>query len=228
MTLTAMTKEQLKNLDATASTVGISTDVLMERAGMMLAEFLREHVRADQTVLLLCGPGNNGGDGYVAARHLTHQGIAVSVAMSQEPTSAVAKKNKKLVEHMGIPVKQWEKGFSFTPYDVLVDCLLGYGQEKAPTGIIADIVVAAQESGRDVYACDIPTGVDANDGVLYEPHISAKQTVSFAAPKQGFMNLDAQSACGTITITGIGIPAFVYKLIIPVGDFLIEGTSQYP
>lgn len=228
MVLAAMTKEQLKNLDATATTIGFTMEVMMERSGMVLAEFLSQKVIDGQTVLFLCGPGNNGGDGYAAARHVHQKGVPVSILLSEAPKTIAAKSNKKIVEHMGIPVKQWQKGFSFTPYDIIVDCLLGYGQNRAPEGVVAEIVIAAKESGKTCYACDLPTGIDGNTGNVHETYLPAKETLSLAAPKKGFCQEEACSACGKITIAGIGIPLFVYELIIPGGEFLIEGTTSYP
>ena len=226
MALAALTRQQLKSLDATAATAGLSASVLMERAGMALAEFLEQRTSGEDSLLFLIGTGNNGGDGLVAARHLSHAGRRVSVLLAGEPRSLESRTNRKLVEHMGIPVQRWEEGFSMTPYDVVVDCLLGYSQRGAPEGAVAAVVEAARE--KTCLACDLPTGVDANTGAVSEPCLRAQATLSFSAPKEGFHNPEAQAACGEITIAGIGIPAFAYRLIIPAGEFLIEGTRQYP
>ncbi|MBW2983026.1 bifunctional ADP-dependent NAD(P)H-hydrate dehydratase/NAD(P)H-hydrate epimerase, partial [Candidatus Woesearchaeota archaeon] len=96
MKLTPLTSETLKNLDATAATAGLNPCVLMERAGMALADFLQERLKGEEKVCFLCGPGNNGGDGFVAARHLAHRGFDVTVVCTSKRRKGVAKDNRRL------------------------------------------------------------------------------------------------------------------------------------
>ncbi len=227
MVLRTLNKTEAKLLDATADVAGFKTSVLMERAGMELAGFLERRSTPSDSLLFVCGSGDNGGDGFVAARHMAHKGYLVSVLVLEKSAKSDANTNRKILEHMKIPLLEWNEGFSFTPYDIIIDCLLGYGQQGAPRGDIAEIITAIRASNKVVYACDVPSGMDVDTGELFTPHITAKATCSFAAPKQGFEK--GLSACGEITIVGIGIPRFVYEQIgLPEGEYLVEGSCLWP
>lgn len=229
MALATLDARQLRNLDATAATAGLGPEVLMERAGMALASFLLEFAAPTDSVLFVCGSGGNAGDGFVAARHLCVAGRRVSVVFTQEPAAGPVRANKGLLEHMGVPLLPFEKGFSLSPYDVLVDCVLGYGQKGAPSGVAADAVRLVARSGKRVVACDLPSGVDAGSGELFEPHVVAHSTVSFAAPRKGFERAEALGACGRVLVVGIGIPGFIYQQLgLAEGSYLVEGRVQWP
>jgi len=228
MTLTPLDKNQLRALDATALLIGLTTEQLMERAGLELARFIEERTPKNHSILFLCGPGNNGGDGIVACRHLINKGYQASILLSKKQLSPAATHNLKILKHMNTPIYEWGPSFSFTPYDVLIDCLLGYNQSAPPRGNIADIIIKARKNNKQVYACDIPTGINATTGETYEPHLPARATLSLAAPKKAFTNHQARNACGDITITGIGIPAIVYEQLgLRRGEYLVEGNITY-
>ena len=204
MALTSLTSEKLKNLDATAHTAGLRPCVLMERAGMALADFLRERLTGKERVGFLCGPGNNGGDGFVAARHLAHHGVEVEIVCTSKRRKGEAKDNRRLLGAVGVPVHAWRDGADLSRYDVLVDCLLGYGQDAAPHGTVAEVIEAARATTAKVYACDTPTGLGTDTGEAFEPHLT-----------------------GDIIVAGIGIPAQVYEQIgLKKGTFLVEGTKR--
>ncbi|MBN1275331.1 NAD(P)H-hydrate epimerase [Candidatus Woesearchaeota archaeon] len=225
MALTAMTCEQLRNLDVTAATAGFPEELLAERSGLELARFLEERVRREETLLFMCGPGNNGGDGLSAARHLANKGYGVSVLLSGAARSAVTARGLKMLDVLRVPVHVWEEGFSFTPYDVVVDCLLGCGQDGEPRGAVRSIVLGVQ--GKRSFACDLPTGVHCDTGEVYDAHVQAEATLSLAAPKKAFLEEGARRACGDITVVGIGIPAVIYEQV-GVRACLVEGQARFP
>lgn len=227
MVLRTLNKSEAKLLDATADVAGFKTNILMERAGMEFAHFLGKRSSEKDSLLFVCGSGDNGGDGFAAARQMAHKGYIVSVLVLGKSTKNDANTNRKILEHMKIPLLSWKEGFSFTPYDIIIDCLLGYGQKGAPQGELVKIIDAIGTSNKEIYACDVPSGMDVDSGELFTPHITAKATCSFAAPKQGFEK--GMSACGEITVVGIGIPGFVYEQIgIPEGEYLVEGSCIWP
>jgi NAD(P)H-hydrate epimerase len=227
MVLYALSKSEAKLLDATADVAGFKTNILMERAGMEFAKFLDIRLSQKNSLLFVCGSGDNGGDGFVAARQMVHKGYQVSVLVLSKSTKADAATSRKILEHMKVPVLEWKKGFSFIPYDIIIDCLLGYGQKDAPKDDFADVISAIMNSHKEIYACDVPSGMDVDTGELFTPHIKAIATCSFAAPKKGFIH--ALDACGEIYVVGIGIPSFVYEQIgLPDGEYLVEGCCKWP
>lgn len=228
MTLAAQDSKTLISIDATAVVAGMSMQVLMERAGMALAQKIAASVDKKQKILFLTGSGNNAGDGYVACRHLANKGYEVSILLTEQPSSETSKTNLKLLKHMNVAIREWEGDESLSPYDVLIDCLLGYNQNRAPEGAIGEATKLARESGKDVIACDIPTGINATTGEVYENHLPAKRTISFAAPKKAFEKEEAKKICGEITIIGIGIPGFIYRQNgLTQGSYLVEGEEQF-
>ncbi len=227
MKLTPLPSKTLKNLDATAATAGLNPCVLMERAGMALAAFLEGRLKGKEKVCFLCGPGNNGGDGFVAARHLAHKGFPVEVICTSKRRKGVAKDNRRLLDVVGVPLHDWEDRPNIEGYDVLVDCLLGYGPDSEPRGAVAEVVEKARATKATVYACDTPTGLGTDTGEVYENHLACEATVTFSAPKQGFSKKMAKAVIGEVVVVGIGIPAQVYEQNgLKKGTFLIEGTAE--
>lgn len=220
----SLSRKQMKMLDATAFASGFSTIQLMESAGIEIAGILSQKYSSETTFLFMCGSGNNGGDGLVACRQLVNKGYQASVLLSSEKLSEAAKHNLKLVEHMGVPINVWKKNFEFSPYDVLVDCLLGYSQKGELRDPLTFLVPKARNANKRIIAVDIPTGLDATTGKLADMYLPADLTISLAAPKKGFDK--KPDVCGEILVVGIGIPAFVYKHL-GLEDFLVEGVKTY-
>lgn len=223
-------KEQLKLLDATADVAGMNTSVLMERAGCELASELEKDFSKDRAIVFVCGMGNNGGDGAVAARHLANKGFQVTVLAVGSPKSADARANRKLIEHMSVPVIEWEKGFSFSPYDVIVDCIIGFGCTGELEGMVKDVVETINGVSKEkiIYACDVPTGVLANSDKVPAVIIHAKKTITFAAPKIAFAYKGVRDVCGEIILFGIGIPLFIYKHIgLKKEECFVEGRMEF-
>ena len=154
MALKPLSRKMLKALDATAVAAGFSTLQLMERAGFELASILEAHLDKSKTVLFLCGPGNNGGDGFVACRHLINKGFSASVLLATEKRSETAELNLKILKSMNASINSWEKSFSFSPYDVLVDCVLGYSQRGELKEPVASLIAKAKKANKEVIACD--------------------------------------------------------------------------
>ncbi len=228
MKLTALTREQLQALDATASVISLSPEQLMERAGMELAAWIEEKTDKNKNVLFVCGTGNNGGDGLVACRHLYNRGYNTSVLLIRKDLKEkLLQSNLRVLEHMNIPVMTPERGIPFSPFDVIVDCILGYGQKGEPRDDLVEIIKNINRSGKEIFACDIPTGIDATTGKVAKNHVKAKATLSFAAPKKAFEEEEAREACGEITIVGIGIPKIVYEQMgLKKGSYLVEGKKN--
>lgn len=214
-----LTCQQIRELDILAiEHVGIPGIVLMENASRAVAEFIY-HTLIDPTrshVVLLCGPGNNGGDGFGAARHLRNAGAQVTVvlAASRENSKGDAAINLGIYERMeGALIDASEPdGLArvralIKTADVVVDGLLGTGTQGAPRGVIADLVRLANAAphARRV-AIDIPTGLGGDSGQVHEPCFKADATVTFVAPKAGFGAARARDVVGRVMVADIGVP----------------------
>ncbi|HMN96969.1 MAG TPA: NAD(P)H-hydrate epimerase [Phycisphaerales bacterium] len=181
--------------------------------------------------LLLCGSGNNGGDGYVAARHLRNAGIAVEIvaAAASRPGSDAAT-NAGICERMGIPIRsvdEWtategraRAGPSGGHEDrlVIVDALLGTGADRAPTGLIAEAIkqiAAMRAAGAIVVAADVPSGFDADRGEpLGAVSVRADITATFAAVKPGLLSEGASGDVGMVVLVEIGAPTGIAERIV--------------
>ena len=159
---------------------------------------------------ILIGKGNNGGDGLVAARHLWEAGIGITLvfAVSPKELQGDALLEYHAAEAVGIPsvVYTKQEDVSFPGGTGIIDALLGTGSKGAPRDAYASLIKAANESGLSIVSADIPSGLNADTGTLYEPHIRAEMTVCFALLKRGLTQFPGAEAAGRIKVRSIGIP----------------------
>ena len=182
-------------LDGNAAALGIQETSLMEAAGRALAETARE--MTDGEVLVLCGPGNNGGDGFVAARYLREWGVGSSVLASHAESRGASARAAR--EGAG-EVRVWPDAPD-APHSLVVDCLLGAGASPGQSlrSPIGEIALWAAELRTPVLACDIPTGLGGPDA------LSADATLTFHSMKQGLTSPEA----GEVTVAPLPWPAEV-------------------
>ncbi len=177
-------------LDKNAEYWGIATDVLMENAGRGVAEFVAK--LSPKRVLVICGPGNNGGDGYVAARYLMEKGFYVEIFAVKEPKTPLAKKNRDK-----LPNDIFLTELRLDGYDLLIDAMLGIGLKpplKEPyRGIVEKI---NKEFRGTVVSVDVPTGLGT------DIHIKPRYTITFHDIKEGM----SRENSGEIIVVDIGIP----------------------
>ena len=197
--------QRVRALDrAVIEQVGIPGQQLMELAGRDAASAI--HARWPRArVGVFCGPGNNGGDGYVVARWLQLWGHPVRVWGPRPPASPDARANRALCEAMGL-----RAGAAPAPgeVDVAVDALLGTGQRSAPQGAIAEGVAMVRElgeSGAAVVALDLPTGVCADTGQVLGSPVRAQLTVTFGALKPGLLCAPGAQLAGDVEVVDIGL-----------------------
>ncbi|MET3547429.1 NAD(P)H-hydrate epimerase [Paenibacillus favisporus] len=175
-------------------------------AALRLEEPEREHW------LVLAGKGNNGGDGLVAARYLREAGMRVTIVYAAEPGSLTgeAALQRDAARALGIPVLvHGRDDVDFTACTGIVDALLGTGSRGAPRGAYAELIAAANGSGRDIVSADIPSGLDADTGAVHDPCIRARRTVCLAFLKRGLAQFPGAEAAGEIVVRAIGIPALL-------------------
>lgn len=188
--------------------VGIPGRVLMETAGREAAAVI--HARwPGQPVAVLCGPGNNGGDGYVVARWLKLWGHAVKCWGPRPPGTQDARSNRALLNGAGVPVVALDQALEQAT--VVVDALLGTGQRHAPQGIVAQGIETLRDAhsrGVPVVALDLPTGVCADTGQALggaDSVVEAALTVTFGAWKPGLLSMPGARLAGEVVVVDIGL-----------------------
>jgi NAD(P)H-hydrate epimerase len=189
---------------------------LMENAATGVVDALRDSFPTARRILVLCGPGNNGGDGLAAARLLAGGGLEVSVLLfaSPEKLSLDAAQNYRLAESAGVPITLIEDEdlsaldaelVSSTP-DLVVDSLLGTGLDRPLGGRLAEVVERIEGAEMPVVAVDVPTGLSGSSASLPGPVMPAELTVTFAALKLCHVLPPACVHCGEVAVVDIGIP----------------------
>ena len=216
MTLpTSLSAERSRAVDAAAAARGIGGPVLMEHAAGELTRLLLSlGVRtAGPPVTILCGKGNNGGDGLVMARHLHERGVPVAVVHVAPPEDLAGDAATALVALRDLPVPRTRWSADTDAYlagsQWLVDALLGTGAKGAVRPPYGAVIDAINGSGRPVLAVDLPSGLDADRGVPLGddrkgPAVRATHTGTFVARKSGFDRPESQAYTGLVHVLDIG------------------------
>lgn len=188
-------------------TIGIPGVALMENAGGGAARWARERFRLGPGSRVHCvaGPGNNGGDALVVARHLRNAGASVSVALigADRPATSDASINFAVIERLGIPIG---RSTTIPEVDLVVDGLLGTGLRGAPRAPFDAAIDALNAADAPTLALDIPSGLDADTGDAAGACIRAAATVTFAHPKAGFTRGRGPTLAGEVVVLDIAIP----------------------
>ena len=194
-----LTAQAMRAAEEAEIAAGTSVETLMERAGEALAEAAWRFA-GPMPALILCGPGNNGGDGYVAARHLAERGFEVRVVVLADPKTKAAKWARG--QWTG-PVEQLTA--DTLPAPLLIDCLFGTGLKKVLDVLISEQLLRLAGQARCIIACDIPSGADSDSGTLLSPIPDYAMTVTFGALKPAHRLAPAARKCGRIVLADIGI-----------------------
>jgi len=199
--------EEMARADVASPALGVPGPVLMANAGRAVARAIRARFRPCRT-LVLAGPGNNGGDGYVAARLLQQDGWPVSVAALAPPRAGSDAAGAAALWH-GLSARFAPEAAARA--DLVIDAVFGAGLARDVDGIVADSLRAA----RRLVAVDVPSGLDGATGVVrgYAPR--AELTVTFFRLKPGHLLLPGRALCGEIVLADIGLPAAVLQQIRP-------------
>ena len=220
----AITGEAMTGADRKAQALGTPGEALMEHAGTAVAAAARALVafnaREGRPVLILAGPGNNGGDGFVAARRLAQWGtpvIAVLVAAAERPGTPDAARNWRRLDgiagvtrvHAPVARDVAILGQGIEKAAIVVDALLGTGVRgvlREPIRGAVDVIHRAREQGVPVLAVDTPTAVDLTSGDPSDPVVRADLTVTFHRPKTGLRTRMGKALAGRVLVAPIGIP----------------------
>lgn len=203
--------QQMYAADRYAIDNGTSGATLMENAGRACADLIRQRYPR-QPVAVLCGPGNNGGDGFVIARHLASEGWQVRLSLLGDP--------ERLKGDARVMFDQWSGGTepltssSVDGCDLVVDALFGAGLARPLEGAAADLAEIGRT--RQVVAVDVPSGVNGDTGAHEGAVFKADLTVTFFTRKPGHLLAPGRYLCGDVAVVDIGIPATALEVIRPV------------
>ena len=232
-----VTTDEMRAIDSRAiDGLGIPGLTLMESAGMGTVQFIESELGdpAGARIVIICGKGNNGGDGFVIARGLRDRGAEVGVYLLGKPGELAgdARTNyerlepgsvSELLDEGGLPDFRGE----MVEAELIIDAVFGTGFEGAPRGLHKDVIAAINASGRPVLAVDVPSGLNASTGVREGECVIASWTCTMALPKRGFYLHPGREAAGIVHVIDIGIPEDVITAIQPMRSVLTEEEASH-
>ncbi len=208
-----LTNAEMTEADRLTIAGGTAGIELMENAGRAVADAASALLQG-RRVVIVAGPGNNGGDGFVAARHLAERGYSVRVSFVGE--QARLKGDAALAaERWSGPVEQ-ASPVSLNDCDIVIDALFGAGLDREVEGLPRAMIKAINACGVPVIAVDLPSGVNGTTGAVMGLAVNASHTVTFFRRKTGHLLLPGRLHCGAIQVADIGIPASVLAAIKPM------------
>jgi len=207
-----LTAAETREAEAEAERRGLPASILMENAGTAVAEAAMKLGGPRARFLVVAGPGNNGGDGYVAARKLHAAGRQVDVWRVADPAhlKGDAARNHAAVEQGGVPIHSSAAALPLRRGDVVIDALFGTGLARAPGGEPADAIRAMlhwRSEGARLVAVDVPSGLSSDTGRAFDPCVAADLTVTFGAAKVGLALEPGATLSGSIEVVDIGLAA---------------------
>jgi len=213
-----LTPEDMSRADELTIKAGTPGIVLMERAGAHVAEAVMQRCAPGATVLLVCGPGNNGGDGFVAARLLHQAGCYCQILLLGD---ADRLKGDARIAYEAVPqevgcIELSGLAECLSRADLAIDALFGAGLDRPLSGEAAAIVQSLNQSAVPVVAVDLPSGINGATGAVMGHAVQAAETVTFFRFKPGHLLLPGRAACGQQTCGQIGIDPIVFDQIPPM------------
>ena len=186
--------------------------VMMDKAGMMLAEFTRQEYPKSKNVIICCGKGNNGGDGISSSRFLLNFGYNPTIFLVTDKIKNSPKLNlviaKKLGVHVFSSLKKLEE--EIIKSDLIIDCLIGYNLNDEPKGKFKKVIDTMNKSKKPIIACDIPSGIDADKGIINKTYIKSESILFLSLPKIGCKDKEVKSKK---YVADIGVPKKLYPMI---------------
>lgn len=212
-----VTADQMREVDrAMIEDYGIVLLQMMENAGRSLAHLARVRFLSGdprgKSLVVLAGTGGNGGGALVAARYLHNHGahVTVFVTGADDDFRAAPAHQLGILRRMQISVSPASVLPDSAATDLILDGLIGYSLHGAPRGAAADLIRWANSQGAPILALDVPSGVDATTGAVFEPAIRAAATMTLALPKEGLRAPGAAEAVGELYLADISVPPELY------------------
>lgn len=221
-----VTAAEMREIEARAfREFGLSSLILMEHAGTSIADIAERNFlssvqrRETPRVLVLCGKGNNGGDGFVAARHLANRGHEIDIYLAGAPQDLKgdALVNCQIAQKMGLSMtpdaqnKLSQFEYALQESDLVIDALFGTGLERPVEEPLLSLITTVNRVGKPVLSADIPSGLHSDTGQMLPTAIQAKATAVLGLPKQGLYVANGPAVAGQIYLVDIGLP----KILLP-------------
>lgn len=230
-----VTASEMRELERRAvQEAGLPTLLLMEHAGRAVAQVVWKLVRerGGSRVAVVCGKGNNGGDGMCAARHLANAGLSVRVYLlaRDQDVEGDAATNLRALRAAGVEVDNVVGAVDTAlkavgaAADLVVDAIFGTGFRGSPMGLAARAIEAINEAQKPVVAVDVPSGLDADTGKVEGPCVRAHVTVTMGLPKVGLLVYPGASYCGEVVVADLGLPR---KLVLDAAFLLTEVATAF-
>lgn len=226
--------EQMRSIEGGAERMGVEVAYMMENAGHRVAALARDKLRklSGLRVVVLAGKGHNGGDGLVAARFLRNWGADVTAIVAEHPEemAPLTKWHFGVLRSMFVPLMTPVDFMKFETYigkaELIVDALLGYNIDGDPRNFYATLIehaLAARKNKAKILAVDVPSGLNADTGLAYNPCIRADWTLALTLPKRGLAAKEAKEYAGEIYVTDVGVPHEVFEYLgIPMPRLFAE------
>jgi NAD(P)H-hydrate epimerase len=204
--LPVLLAEDVKRQDASASERGISVEQLMESAGWAVARGARRLLGGSygRRVVVVCGKGNNAGDGLVAGRFLAAQGAHVTAVLTSDMHSELTELNRRRFPGRVVRLDQLPRELARA--DLVIDAVFGVGLTRAPEGPAAAAIEMCAASAVPILAVDVPSGVNAETGAVFSPVMAARATVTFSGYKPGLLFAPGAEHAGAVEVADIGVP----------------------
>ncbi len=215
--LELLTCEEMGRADRAAVARGVPSLTLMENAGRAVAGEVMKRMRPGARIAVLCGPGNNGGDGFVAARHLKRASYDVRLHLIGD-RAALKGDAAEVARAWDGPVRPMEPA-ALESMHLIVDAMFGAGLARPLEGVASEMVAAINASGLPVLAVDVPSGLDGTTGAATGPVAQATCTVTFFRRKPCHLLMPGRALCGDVVVADIGIPDAVLAGEVAVATF---------
>ena len=208
-----LSNTEMREADRLSIAGGVAGLTLMENAGKAVAQAVSARQRPGGRVVVLAGPGNNGGDGFVAARLLAERGYGVKIVL--------AGALDKLTGDAAAAAKAWDQGVApanreaLAGADIVIDALFGAGLDRPVSGLAQAMIEAVNAQAAPVIAVDLPSGINGTTGAVMGTAVKAEQTVTFFRKKAGHVLMPGRAYCGDVLVAPIGIPDTVLARIGP-------------
>lgn len=203
---------------------GISGIILMEHAAICIFDYMKEHIQKDKHILILCGPGNNGGDGFALARLLVQEGYEHVTLLCNVPYRKMSHDEAiyaRIAQSYHIPIIQTEDMDILQPLlekqDCIVDALFGTGLKRNIEGFYDELILRINRLHTYVISIDIPSGIHGDTGEIMNCAIQANVTITFECMKLGQVVYPGSSYCGEVIVKSIGIPR---EIIMKIPEYI--------
>lgn len=197
---------------------GISLLQMMENAGRNLAILAKKQlgiINDKSNICVVVGSGNNGGGGLVAARHLSNWGanVTVLIVTSENKFKEIPRKQYDIISHLPISIVAFgnnSRHIEWNKCDLIIDAIFGYGLNRKPEKIFAEIIEKINYMNCPVISLDTPSGLDTNNGIISELTVKANSTLTLALPKKGLLDNGSIKFVGDLYLADISVPPLLY------------------